>query len=102
MFVHKLSLTRPCEAENARFTTANEQFSAEAQRSQRGNLWTNTKKGGENTEQIGANIIYPIFCFERYVSSEDKIYCSNMRRISLTSNTLNYANRIRQRHMRFA
>ncbi|MFW6020265.1 MAG: hypothetical protein ACOCPM_06760 [Bacteroidales bacterium] len=42
MFVHKLSLTRPCEAENAQFTPVNEQFSAEAQRSQRDNLWTNT------------------------------------------------------------
>ena len=42
MFVHKLSLTRPCEADNAQFTLVNEQFSAEAQRSQRDNLWTNT------------------------------------------------------------
>ncbi|MFW6019618.1 MAG: hypothetical protein ACOCPM_03475 [Bacteroidales bacterium] len=42
MFVHKLSLTRPCEAEDAQFTTVNEQFSVEAQRSQRDDLWTNT------------------------------------------------------------
>ena len=38
MFVHKLSLTRPCEAANAQFTPVNEQFAAEAQRSQRDNF----------------------------------------------------------------
>ncbi|MFW6020180.1 MAG: hypothetical protein ACOCPM_06325 [Bacteroidales bacterium] len=43
MFVHKLSLARPCEPVNAQLTAVNEQFSVEAQGSQRDNLWTNPK-----------------------------------------------------------
>ncbi|MFW6019407.1 MAG: hypothetical protein ACOCPM_02400 [Bacteroidales bacterium] len=42
MIVHKLSLTRPCEAEIGSFTPVNKQFSAEDQRSQPDNLWKNT------------------------------------------------------------
>ncbi|MFW6019198.1 MAG: hypothetical protein ACOCPM_01330 [Bacteroidales bacterium] len=42
MAVHKLSLTRLCESEDAQFTPVNKQSSAETQRSQRVSLWANT------------------------------------------------------------